>query len=132
MSGLSFWNPIGSHLLLQADHTRPLLFEQAFILFSRGVVEAVANVELVAEGLGRVCQAGGAEVGNEGLVAISTSANRYCVLRERRTVLQLVAASGDWSWRTWWLRITIRVAADSNRQAGGARVGSYGKLQSRR
>jgi hypothetical protein len=64
-----------AHLLLQADDTGPLLLQQTLIFLSRSIVEFVADIDFLAERCGRVCQAGGCEVGDQGLVAISTSAN---------------------------------------------------------
>jgi hypothetical protein len=86
-----------AHLLLQADNTGPLLLQKTLILFSRGIIKFISDVELFTEGCGRVCQTSGSEVGNQGLVAISTSANSIRIGFGRRTVLQLVAESRGWT-----------------------------------
>jgi hypothetical protein len=86
-----------AHLLLQADNTGPLLLQQTLIFLSRSIVKFVADIDFFAEGCGRVCQASGGKVGDQGLVAISTSANSIRNDLGRRTALQLVAESIDWT-----------------------------------
>ena len=63
--------------LLQPDDARPLLFQEALILLRRGWVEGgLGQVQLIADGVGALGVAGGIEVGDEGLVAVSMGSAR--------------------------------------------------------
>jgi hypothetical protein len=86
-----------AHLLLQADNAGPLLLKETLIFLSRSIVKLIADIYFFAEGRGSVCQASSGKVGNQRLVAISTSANSTRIVFGKRTVLQLVAESEDWT-----------------------------------
>ena len=58
-----------SNLLLQANHARPLLLQQALVLLAGDVVKRVADARFLAKGGGRVGRICNVQVGDDGFVA---------------------------------------------------------------